>query len=154
MAHWKLGFGVLLVAGALAACRSSDQHDFWAAPAEYILTLRVTNRASLTPELERAFAPLVDTTTVLLKIDSVAEDSLHGSYVADFRHFGVAVGAVGPEPQLVAGEFKGDSLALVLTPNATDAGMILRGVFKGASVSGRWMPAGQEASGTFVLVHR
>jgi len=126
--------------------------EFWQAGRHYTIRMRVTNRAPLIPELERAWAPLSDTTSVALRLDSLARDSLYGTYEAYFRHFGVMVGAIGDAPQRFAGHLVGDSLEIELTPNATDAGLHLRGRRRvDGGFAGKWYLDQGSTSGTFAL---
>jgi hypothetical protein len=88
-------------------------------------------------------------------VDSLARDSLYGTYDADFRHFGVMVGGVKEAPHRFAGHLVSDSLEIELAPDVADGGLHLRGrrqVDRG--FAGRWYLDQGGTSGTFMLPAR
>lgn len=148
--YWTF-FTVLTATVAMADCRGAERRDFWQAGREYVLEMRVVNRPALTAELQQYFAPLSDTSRVVLRLDSLIRDSVYGTYDANFRHLGVIIGAVGPAAQQFAGRASDDSIDIQLSPNAADAGLWVRGQWHGHSLTGRWATERGSTKGTFVI---
>lgn len=139
---------LLLVA---VACRTDNGGSLWSPGRRYDLALVVTKRSAMTPERQAATAPLVDSLTVPMTVDSVRRDSVFGTYAVDFIHLGVMVGRAGPGPQVFAGRVAGSAVNLELSPDATDAGLHLTGRSTRTGVEGTWSIESERTEGRFTF---
>jgi hypothetical protein len=138
----------MLFAGSVGiACSPSDQQPFGRAPGIY--EVRLTGESASRPLLNTAGQ--IDTVVVLVHVDSIAHDSIFGTYEAEFHRVGLMVGRASPGPQYVAGVIKGDSMHFELTPDATDAGLLLEGSSDGRGVRGTWHTEAHARGGVFTL---
>ena len=141
---WPL---LLVVVG----CRSGDGGGLWSQGRQYDLVLVVTKRSPMTPERQAALAPLVDSLTARMAVDSVRRDSVFGTYATDFTHLGVMVGGAGPGPKLFAGSAARSAVNLELSPDATDAGLHLTGQTTRSGAEGTWNVESGRTEGRFIL---
>lgn len=149
---WMLALGG---ATLLSGCQRSQTQAFWVAPGDYDLQLVVTERGSLTPELQRAVGRVTDTSTVRVHVDSMARDSVFGSYTPGNVHaLGVMVGRATPGPQLFAGIVGDGRLSLTLSPDARDAGLVLEGTSAGDAGEGSWRIESGATKGRFRISRR
>jgi hypothetical protein len=148
--------GRLIVAAVClaAACQTSLKKDFWLAPGDYDVQLVVKKRGALTPELRQALSRLSDTALVHMRLDSVARDSIFGTYTGEIHTLGIMAGRVTPGPQAVAGSIRNGRFSLELSPDATDAGVILDGEVADGQAIGTWHTETGPTNGSFVVRRR
>jgi hypothetical protein len=149
----NLRLGALGVSLAIlnAHCAPSEEQSLWTPGGRYELSLVVTERIHTRPIQSPQSPQISDTSNVLLQLDSVRGDSLFGTYRADFRRFAIRVGRVTPGPQLFVGRMRFDSVWLELTPEATDAGLLIAGSLARDGATGVWATETSSASGQFYL---
>ena len=139
---------ILSLVLGLTACKTPISGvGFWDVGAEYRLTLRGSGENN--PLVDESGQP--DSLVVSLRISSMAGDSIRGVYDGAFVRFGIRVGRASPGPQLFAGVAHDDFLRLRLTPDATDAGMLLEGSSVGPTFRGTWRTEAGSKSGSFEL---
>jgi hypothetical protein len=149
---WFLALGG---ATLLSGCQRSQTQELWVAPGEYDLQLVVTERGSMTPELQQAAVRTTDASTVRIHVDSMARDSVFGSYTpGDLHALGVMVGRATPGPQLFAGNVGKGRLSLTLSPDARDAGLILEGTSAREAGEGSWRVESGATKGRFQISRR
>ena len=132
-------------------CRRGDGGGLWSQGRQYDLVLVVTKRSPLTPERQAAIAPLVDSLTARMAVDSVRRDSVFGTYTTDFTHLGVMVGRAGSGPHVFAGSAASSTVNLELSPDATDAGLHVTGQSTRSGAEGTWNVESGRTEGRFTL---
>ena len=140
---WPAILAATLVSGS---CSPKGQGAFWTGPGSYEVSLMGSGEQPLRDTTGKA-----DTLVVLVHVDSIARDSLFGSYESDFRRVGLMVGRASPGPQYVVGRISGGASSLELTPDATDAGLLLEGKVAGRAMHGTWHTEAHGRSGLFTL---
>lgn len=149
---WSLALGGVIL---LSGCQRSQTQALWVAPGDYDLQLVVTERGRLTPELQQAVGRMTDTSIVRVHVDSIARDSVFGSYTPGNLHaLGVMVGRATPGPQLIAGTIGAGQLSLTLSPDARDAGLVLEGTSDGDAGEGNWRVESGTTKGRFHISRR
>lgn len=141
------GAGLLVVLGLTACDTPHSGMAFWDIGAEYRLTLLDSDENNLLVDESGH----LDSLLVALRISTMAGDSIRGVYDGAFARFGLRVGRATPGPQLFAGVAHDDSLLLRLTPDATDAGMLLEGRSVGSTIRGTWRTEVGSKRGSFIL---
>jgi hypothetical protein len=144
-------FTAIFVVGALAqlaGCSSSDSADFWREPRVYELRLAEGRGTNNIDSVSR------DQVTVVLHIQRTTLDSVYGTYEGDLRPLGLMVGRATPGPQLIEGSIKGSDFRLELSPDATDAGLLLVGHLSNSTGRGSWHAESAQQQGTFQLLKR
>ncbi len=144
---WLMWAPLLVAIG----CRTNDSGNLWGQGRQYDLMLVVTKRPAMTPERQAATAPLVDSLTAHMAVDSVRRDSVFGTYSADFLHLGIMAGRAGTTSQAFVGSARGSAVDLELSPDATDAGLRLTGKSTGNGAAGTWSVEAGRAEGRFTL---
>lgn len=144
------GLPAIAIAATLG-CSTQQSGAFWEAGQQYEVRLAGSFRdgGGL-----RDTSGAADTPRVRVMVDSIRGDSLFGTYEGDFRRFRILVGRASPGPQYVAGRVGNDSFALELTPDATDAGLLLAGTVNGGAASGEWHTEAHSNAGAFTVVRR
>jgi hypothetical protein len=136
---------VWLLSGTTSACGVREKQErHLVARRSYTAHLAVTSTGSQPSQLR-------DSTAVVLSVDSVRRDSVFGTYTANFRQIGVLAGRAGPGPQIFVGRQAESRISLRLTPDATDAGVLLEGVSSNGVLAGTWRTIGHQAAGEFRL---
>lgn len=144
--------GALLLVTSCRLGPARNAASFWRQGADYSLTLVATERPCLiSPELRALHSPLVDTTSIPLKVGEVRGDSIFGVFEERFRGFGIMIGAAGDNPQHFLGVMSGRKVFVRLVPYATDAGMTLDGVLDEERATGQWVNDACGERGTFIL---
>ena len=136
---------------ATLGCSTQQSGAFWEAGQQYEVRLAGSPKDG---GVLRDSAGASDTLRVRVAVDSIRGDSLFGTYEGDFRRFRLMVGRASPGPQYVAGRVGDGSFALELTPDATDAGLLLAGIVSGGSASGEWHTEAHSNAGAFTVVRR
>jgi hypothetical protein len=138
---------------AIASCSVSSTERFWQRGDVYDLTMRVTQRS---PSLQAArdSGRLRDMIQVSLRVDSIAADSVFGSYQADWQPLGMWIGNTPPTPQRFAGRLTANELSITLSPAVIDASARLHGTLVDGSGHGTWEVDGAAAEGDFDLRRR
>ncbi len=121
----------------LAGC-TLNADRFWRMGTEYHLTLAMTISPTLTPESQRYFEPVSDSATLLLRVDSVARDTIFGRVDGDTRHFPIAFHAVGGDRFIAVS--RGERWRIFINSHATDTGLSLVGERAQNRISGDWEP--------------
>lgn len=138
------------IVGVIAlGCSTQQSGTFWEAGKQYEVRLAGATQDGGTL---RDTSGTADTLRVRVSVDSIRGDSLFGTYEGDFRRFRLMVGRASPGPQYVAGRVTDGSFALELTPDATDAGLLLAGTVSAGSVGGEWHTEARSNSGAFTVV--
>ncbi len=146
----RAGLRLALVSAAIAACARADGATFWQNGQTYELAMHVATR-SPSLQAKRDSGTLKDTVFASLEVDSVAGDSIFGSYSADWRVLGVWLGAMPPSPQRFAGRVSGSEFGFNLAPHVVDAGAGFHGLVRGSEAHGSWGVDGGAVSGEFQL---
>ena len=117
---------------------------------QYSLMLVVESPRHLTPERERALAPVSDTGVALLRVERMSGDTGFGSYSGPPSHFWPLFRGIGNRFHLIR---HGAEWRIVLDPDGRDAGMELEGRAHGDTVRGRWRArtSTPAATGRFLL---
>jgi hypothetical protein len=144
--------GAALAILTVPGCAKQD-NAFWQAGARYDVTLVVAER-SASLQAKRDSLRLRDTIPITLEVDSLARDSVFGSYHADWTALGTWVGAASPSPQRFAGRSLGPRLTVVLSPNAIDAAATMTGKIDGGQATGTWVVESAAVRGTFNIGRR
>lgn len=132
------------------ACRPQTEGNFWAAGRTYeVLLSGVSQQAGTAPSVVGA-----DTVTVVIHVDSVLSDSLFGTYTGNFAAVGLLVGRASPGPQYLIGKVTAARVQLELSPDATDAGLLLDGRENSGAYEGSWNVENRSGRGTFLLWSR
>lgn len=140
---------LLGVCGAMfiVACRAPGQARDGQARATMFLDLHVKVR----PVQPTAGVAVEDSATVLLTVDSIAGDTLFGTYSPRLDRLGLRVGRVTPGPQVFVAKLTNDSIWFELTPDAADAGLEGHGVMADSGYTGVWITDATHARGMFRL---
>lgn len=138
---------LVIVVGLISCNAPHPEKDFWDIGAEYRLALLGTGPNGLL--VDESGHP--DSLVVALRVSSMDGDSIRGVYDGAFLRFGLRVGRATPGPQVFSGVAHGDSVFLRLTPDATDAGMLLEGKSVGSTIRGAWRTEAGAKNGSFVL---
>ncbi len=77
--------------------------------------------------------------TAVVHLDSVARDSLYGSYQATRGDIGRLLVQSTSEPGEFVGRVRGDSVDLEFEPRVRDGSLRLSGTLQAALVNGRWV---------------
>lgn len=149
----RAGLKLAVVSAAIAACARADRAAFWQNDQTYELTMRVATR-SPSLQAKRDSGTVRDTVLASLHVDSVAGDSIFGSYSADWRMLGLWIGAMPPRPQRFAGRISGSEFGFSLAPHVMDAGAGFRGSVQGNEAHGSWGVDGGAVSGEFRLTRK
>ena len=154
--------GVCVVLVLAAACGTREgapaNGEGAHASGEWMLELRLEHAPR--PHLDAARTEPVRGGLVLLaqpQRRDASQPSHSGSHAIDARRFGITL-RHGRVPGALAWA-QGDSLRMVLDPDAPGGGLVLRGVFSGDSAVGTWTwhgagLSGPGAAGGFVLRRR
>lgn len=129
-------FSGLVFTIALAACGGREADAFWQPGGVYRLALTATGPRLITPESEHYLAPVSDTASLRLVVDSVARDTTFGRVDGDTRHFWVPFRAVGGD-RFIASRQR-ERWRLVVNPQVTDTGLLLEGERSHGRIRGRW----------------
>lgn len=141
--------GGLLLAGPLLACR--QQLPRVVAGSVFEATFVATESPNVTPERRAAIGEILDSIDGSMTVERVQGDSIFGTFSVDFLQLGLGVGRASPGPQRFAGSTRRDSITLHLVPDATDAGLFMRGVLIGSFATGAWHVQQGRGAGTFRL---
>jgi hypothetical protein len=106
-------------------CSAATRTDVFTVGRSYRLTLHLITPVHLIPERAAYFSPLVDSATLILRVDSASHDSLYATFTGQLRHFPVVFRSLG-DSSVVIDEHRGHFRAL-LSVKATDSGMELNG---------------------------
>ena len=131
-------------------CTRNDVSAFWQVGGKYELKLALSTKPRLTLEQDRYFNPSVDTATLLLSVDSIADSKARGKVATDTRHFPVSFQAIGGNHFLAT---RGrEHWTVTINPDATDTGLVLDGELSHGVIAGNWEARGPtHASGQFHL---
>lgn len=120
-------------------------------PSRYALVLTVDRRPPLTPEVASHLGQVVDSMTIILRVDSVRADSVFGIYGGEPRRIGAMIGGA-QRPRRFAGRQAGRSFTIELSPEATDVGLLLSGrATTELQGEGTWQTELSSLSGRFRL---
>ena len=117
-------------------CAAREAHPFWSPGSGYQLVLVAAAPRLLTPERERAIAPVTDSAVLQLHVDSVARDSVYGRLTGETPHFWVPFHAVGGDRFTAVRA--GKRWVIAINAHATDAGLTLLGEEADGHVRGVW----------------
>ena len=128
-----------IIAGALTTpgCTTRPEAPFWIAHQAYSLVLVASGPMHLTSDLAARLAPISDSATFRLRVDSIARDSVFGSYAGQTPHFWVMFRGI--EDTAFVATRSGNRWRIALTPNAVDTGMDLSGVLGAPPFRGTWV---------------
>ena len=131
-------------------CTRNNVSTFWHVGGRYELKLALSTKPRLTPEQERYFNPTVDTATLLLSVDSIADTKTRGKVASDTRHFPVSFQAIsGNRFSAARGR---EHWTITINPDVTDTGLVLDGELSHGVITGNWEARGSpRANGQFHL---
>ena len=92
----------------VGACHSSSRKDFWLARRDYDIELVVKTPGGITPEMRQTLGSLSDTALVQMRLDSVARDSIFGTYKGEIHTLGILAGRVTPGSQTFVGSIRSE----------------------------------------------
>ena len=131
-------------------CAAREAHPFWSPGSGYQLVLVAAAPRLLTPERERAIAPVTDSAVLQLHVDSVARDSVYGRLTGETPHFWVPFHAVGGDRFTAVRA--GKRWVIAINAHATDTGLTLLGDEANSHIHGVWEPrVWSRARGVFAL---
>ncbi len=123
------------------SCKHTDTQPFWRPHSTYQVTLQVTQKAMLTPELRAAIGEPKDSVAGQLTVDSILGDSLFGTYALPLGDLGLLVVTVKPGARPFAGRIARDTFELELNADVRDASVWLRGTIGAEGAGGTWEAA-------------
>jgi hypothetical protein len=131
-------------------CAVREAHPFWSANSPYQLVLVAAAPRLLTPERERAIAPVSDSAVLQLRVDSIARDSVYGRLTGETPHFWVQFRATGGDRFTAVRT--GRRWLIAINAHATDTGLTLLGEEANGHIHGVWEPrVWSRARGVFAL---
>ena len=147
-------FPLLVVLGGCCTVACSPREvsrpgRFWAVGSTYIVSLNVTRRAALLPDVRMALGPIADTVSGRLSVARITPDSVFGTHDIEVGPLGVLRPMSSPAPLRFGGRLSGDSIRLLLNSHVTDAGVELVGTASAGKATGTWTASQQSTRGEF-----
>jgi len=131
------GTGSVLIGFLLGAC-NNDEAALWKQGRSYSLTLTVQERPALTSSVIEYHQLIRDTLVLTLTVDSIRDATVYGNYSGSFRGFAIRVGSPSGLDRDFQAQTRGDTVRMELSPSVTDSGLLLSGIVRAETVSGRW----------------
>jgi hypothetical protein len=135
------------------ALGSQGQSTFWELDGRYTLHPTATQRATLIPELQRAWGPPQDSIVGTMRVDRIVADSVFGRFVAPLSDIGLWPLVPKGHASTFLVVIRGNRIDLRLHWPTTDAQVLLSGTVKGRDARGTWQAQQRRTPrGTFLVV--